>query len=346
MERFTGNGYWPNYNRGSGQTEVIQSKLPVFAFDVHSSGAKNFFGFGYEGLLDYYRTKIEQSHTNVNMYEVLQYHIPSKMYFDLESTEIGYEEFSELVSEFLNFCIEKLSKIFDYQFSDNNVTVLNASTQIKRSYHVIFQYFFEDIQTIKMLITLFVDEFPNPKIKEIVDFSVYSRNRPFRLLYSTKLGKTNKFVINGKSDAYNAMDVFDCLIQAKLPPHYTGILNTSRFKDIHGKVFKYSTTSSKLQVFRGKNIDKTNLPPRLEEYIKLVGDGEIRSCKQVNEFIYCIVANMRCPHVKRVHKHNNQFFTFNTESLISWFKCSDPDCPEKIYKKDYIGWILVEKNNT
>ena len=103
MERFTNTAFFPNYEeKGSGLLESIQTQSPVFSFDMNGVGAKHFFSCGYESFVGHYETKVTCSHMPPNYYEVLQFDLPSKLYFDFDASGMDIEQFKDIVNDFLN----------------------------------------------------------------------------------------------------------------------------------------------------------------------------------------------------------------------------------------------------
>lgn len=347
MERFCNPEFYPPSHQGSGLVECIETGLPIFSIDTNTTGAKRFFACGYERFIEIYRQKVEHGSKPPNMYEVLQYDIPTKLFFDIDAKNCDAIIFKESCEKLINHCLEKLSDLFDHKFTSNNIVVLNSSTPQKCSVHIVFQYFFKNMETVKTIVELLTESIDNNDIKNMIDFSVYSRTRSFRLIYSSKKGKDNIFIIQGKSKLYNSMDVFDSLIQAKLVAHYQGPFVQSVYSKYHRHVFDMpmsNTPSPHNGSFANSHrLDKSKLPPRLLDYVKLVGNGTVVSSKQVGDFLYCIVKNMKCPYIKKTHRHNNQYFILNTLTLSGWFKCADTECPQQIYYKDNMRWLMIKK---
>lgn len=348
MDRFTSSPFFPetivNGKFNSGLLESIDSSLPVFSRDLkENQGAKSFFACGYEYFIQWYGEKLKKKIPQ-HIYEVLQFSLPTKLFFDFDGLNFDHEEFKYIVNDFLYHCALKLSEYFETDFDIENIAVLNASTPIKCSYHVIFQYFFKDMSTVKKIVEILVDSFDNEKIKQILDFSVYGRNRSFRLMYSSKKGKNNFLRINGDEKLeYNDIVMFDSLIQARLIPHYNGYLRNSKFESLHARVFEINNTLQRRVTTKvGTTVNKEELPPRLIEFIELVGGGNIISCKKTDDLLMCIISNMPCPYIKKKHKNNNQFFNYNLKTHVGWFKCADEECSQMIYRKDKLNWLICD----
>ena len=343
MEEFINSEFFPPSDTTSGLVECQETKLPIFAKDTNNRGAKKFFCSGYERFVSIYESMIAKK-VPPNVYEVLVFDKPSKLYFDFDAPDMQLEPFTDLVLAFIKHCVIQLNKIFSTDsFHSDNVMILNSSNDQKRSSHVIFQYFFKSIQNIKLLIEQLVMTFPIESIKEILDLKVYTRHRCFRLLYSSKFEKPT-ILTYGNDLSFNEYNLFDSLIQGRLIPHYTGKYSLSKYAKLHKQVFEFKHAQNNNQIRDSTTsviISKDELPGRLEEYLRNNG-GVVRSCKKVDCFIHCIIGNMKCPWIKKCHKSNNQFFTFNIQSNIGWFKCSDGDCITDNYNKTSLKFLLKD----
>lgn len=342
MDVFTSSLHFPDYSNGSGMLECLDTLTPVFSFDVSQNGAKHFFACGYEHFVKWYGSKLGQEIPQ-HIYEVIQFNKPTKLFFDFDAKNTDMESFKTVVNDFLYHSVSKLSELHDHTFDIDHIFVLNASTESKCSYHVIFQYFFDNVQTIKDTVHHLVETFDKGDVTDFVDFSVYSQNRSFRLLFSSKKGKTNYFKLNGHPNEYNEQVMFDSLVQGRLDDHYSGPLSESPFRGNHKIIFSTVTRKSSSIKSHGSFVRPSDMPNRLVDYIKIVtnGQGYIRSSKMMDDFIQCIIGNMKCPHKKDKHKSNNQYFIFNTKTNFGWFRCADNECSQMIYKKDKLNWLWV-----
>ena len=138
-------------------------------------------------------------------YEVIGQDAPSKVYFDIEYKyqEEAYIKGECLLESFKTALIEDLKVSFSKVITDCSVIDLDSSTSEKFSHHLIVNMtneegepvFFVDNRNVGFYVKKFLDqkEVRNlvslPSGKTFVDEAVYSKNRNFRTLLSSKFGK-------------------------------------------------------------------------------------------------------------------------------------------------------------
>lgn len=337
MDQFTASAFFPEWDDNHSKlSQSIQSKLPVFSKDTSETGAKTFFACGYE----YFCSKLYRNTKMRNVYEVLQYNKPTKIYldFDLSTEESDVDEFNNDFEEFMNACVNKLDKIYeDLDAETIECTIMDASTDRKHSKHVVIQVAFGDLLQVKEFVETVLADTPCPA----VDVGVYTRNRCFRILHSTKMGKDTPLRLEGhKTEKYDPAVVFKSLIQAIPPPHYKGPFEVFPLKvrtfikpSVVRKRYRFMENTSATAV----QLDE--LPKGVTEYIKALG-GTIRSAKADTDkpILSLIVSGVQCMHVCREHKSNNQFFGYNRKYMVGWWRCSDDDCPKISCGKVKLGW--------
>lgn len=347
MDRFKSSTFYPDHESESKMMDCIQSDIPVFTEDLfENKGHKRFFACGYEHFItNVYKTKYGKSTKSKPpcLYEMLQYDLPTKIYFDFDQpAEKG--DCSELVIEFLYHVRKEVEKAFKVE--NVEMIVLDSCSDRKYSFHVIVQIFLENVPMVRSFVANAMDSFDNTDIYNILDTTVYSRNRSFRLIYSSKLGRTNKLINKSKEEderyEYNEKDIILSLIQNKLPDHYTGELlpfmseeyiNANRIvHSMNGNVSIKSSDETQLS--------KDDLPEKMINFLELNG-GVLKTTKISGDFLSCIIGKTKCPFIKGFHKHNNQFFTFNRKTFTGWFSCPDDTCPDIVYKKQSFAWAFA-----
>lgn len=341
MDRFTNTTFFPDYDSTSKMMDCVETNIPVFTEDLfENDGRKKFFACGYDFFITtFYKNKFLKGE-ELNMYELLQYDLPSKIYFDFDSSS-DKGPIKELVIAFLEHARKSIQKSFGV--ADVDMIVLDSSSPKKNSYHVIIQLFLENIPMVGAYACKLMDEFEDSKIYDILDSSVYSRNRSFRLIYSSKKGRESKLcnLQTSSFDEYSEKDVVYSLIQNLMPRHYTGVLNefvTPQYIAEAGTVHTVNVplVNSSVQ----NSVCVSQLPDKLVHFLQRNG-GEIKTTKLSGTFLSCIVAKTKCPFIKDYHKNNNQFFTLNTKNQIGWFSCPDESCPDVVYLKQKFSWAYV-----
>lgn len=313
----------------SPMNQCIDSNLPVFARDTGSGALKTYFACGYEHFaLNMYKNGQERYR---NVYELLQLDKPTKIYLDFDHGNVDdHVEFTRSTNAFIKHVHGLIP-------NDVPMYILDATTEVKLSLHVIFECFLADIPTVKDFVEHALGGCPCP----YVDGKVYTRNRLFRVLYSRKFGKPMESSLKVKGtpvDApYNAMDIFKTMIQAMIPPHYFG-----PFTAIQDELAT-NTTFIKLNNggggggggnyangYSGSSCHCT-VPDGFASLIESMGGGTLLSQKENDSFISCIVGGKPCPWKQDCHKNNNQYFTISKTTMRGSFQCADQECHDTPY---------------
>ena len=170
-----------------------------------------------------------------SFYEVIQEGQPCWLYFDLEYSKIANPQLvaDEVVWQFsralMDFCAKE-----GFQYDEACTVVLDSSTEAKFSKHVIVKSLaFEDnIQAggfVDMFVeytrvlrqepgsgtdVLFVRGDPEDAVarKPVVDTSVYTRNRNFRVLRQSKRGKNTPLKLQDGGVVVDESDSVDCQV--------------------------------------------------------------------------------------------------------------------------------------
>ena len=124
-----------------------------------------------------------------------------KLYFDIDVINSGKSESNiQLVENLIDIVINDVKATYNIYSTRNDVLVLDSSTHLKFSNHVIFENIvFKNNQACLEYINslaerrdlsklMFLDSYSC--LKPIYDVSVYSRNQNFRLMNSSKIGKS------------------------------------------------------------------------------------------------------------------------------------------------------------
>jgi hypothetical protein len=351
MDLFTSSAFYPGYCARKSKLGVCLDTLcPVFSRDLGEGGAKTFFACGYE----LFCTRLYRKPALRNVYEVLQFHKPTKVYFDFDyylTSDEGREQalvwFELTMFHFLDHVKALLAERFGLLPTEIKLYILDASSMSKLSSHVIVDIVLANVPAVKAFFDHALSTFPDEAaIRRIVDPLVYTRNRSFRLIYSTKMGKANPLLLRGaREDAYNPQHVFDTLIQAVVPRHYAGPLASEPHVV---RAFVSDTPNKRRRVNENEipnashvDLDEEDCPvgAGLKSYLSDLG-GIVRSASQNGPFLSLIVSGTVCPWVGKLHKNNNAFYTVNTKTWVGWFKCSDGDCPRAHYLKSSLHWAL------
>ena len=188
--------------------EWTPAELGLFAEEVSDRGARRFFINTYQG----FSMDMAEREAGSNFYEVIQEGHPCWLYFDLEFSKTANPQLDadEVAMQFsralTDFCAKE-----GVQYDECRTVVLDSSTEAKFSKHVIVKSlaFKDNIQAggfVNMFVEytgvlrqepgfgtdlLFVRGDPEDAeaTKSVVDTSVCTRNRNFRVLRQSKRGK-------------------------------------------------------------------------------------------------------------------------------------------------------------
>lgn len=306
--------------------QCIESGLPVFSRDVGADGKKAFFACGYEYFVETLYRKPHMRHS----YEVLQGTLPTKIFFDLDCYTGNGVDFENQFKCFLGVVKRDVEERWGEGVECH---VLDASTTKKYSKHVIFDIFLPSIHNVKE----YVEYLLTLGSFTVVDTSVYTNNRSFRLAYSTKMGHENPLLLEGASLTYDPINVIKTMVQVRPNEHYIG-----KWKHLPKKVVSFTTKLKRKTISGGFGVnveDSVSNIDNVKLFINSLG-GVIKSARVENEYVYFIVGSLKCPWNGKCHKNNNTYFTINTITWNSWFKCSDEECPSIVYKKTNLLWTI------
>lgn len=315
--------------------QCINSGLPVFSVDLDVKGTKKFIACGYQ----YFCESLYNKAANKHHYELLQYDKPTKIYMDFDDSE-GDPTFWDQVYKFVAVLLQLIEN--KYNVSNVPVYILDGTSSTKQSTHVIVEFFLSNISMVKDMISVVALS----QKCDFIDMSVYSRNRSFRLLYSKKFGKDDSSVlrVKGEEDSpYDPALVFRTMIQAFVPPHYTGV-EKSWVQDLCRTVYAFYPPKD-IQKLLGENGGSkynysmlSSAPQFLDDFVRQLG-GSILSLRESDICISGIVGGIKCPWKGEEHKNNNQYMTVMKKNLHGWFECADPDCPGAPYYEFDGRWM-------
>ena len=308
--------------------QCLETRLPVWAKDVPGTqGLKAFFACGY----DEFCARVYPQMTK-NVYEVLQYDLPTKVYLDFDCADTQVRTF---VSERDAF-VRTVKEILEQEFPEGAPVhhyVLDASSKDKLSSHVIFDFFLQNMAAVENVVQRALARTPCA----YVDARVYTKNRLFRILYSHKASKarTTALRLQGACTDYNPEDVIKTLIQAFIPQNFT----LSKFSNVacthvcHYLKFKTWVRAgrAKLRVADAETVS-------LHTFIKHK-NYTLVSVRENDSFISCIVRNVKCPWAARVHKSNHTYLLINKQDRKAWFQCADPECTRAPFY-EFNAWFL------
>ena len=321
----------------SGLEQCLDSKLPVFSRDMSKVGHKSFFACGYQHFVEHYYRKQKSR----NFYEVLQCEKPTKLFFDFDSKSkenptISYGVFYSFVKKFISKCLKEI----ETKWNKKNIEVilLDASTDDKNSCHAVFNFFLKDMENVRAFALYLVSEcIQNDSEKNIVDTCVYTRNRSFRLVYSSKFGKSNALIPEGSTnnEKYDVDLILKSLIQCGVKKSSSGQYQLITDKS---HTFVHPCRKRKREEVNTKTY--LQVPPTLAKFF-LDNNYSLLSAKKDKENnLFFILKGRRCPWKKDKHKSNNTYMFLNKNGYAS-FRCADEECPKHYYLNQNLKFALI-----
>jgi hypothetical protein len=176
-------------------------------------------------------------------YEVIQDGYPVRPYFDLEFKKACNQSLDPMTCfhDFISICKETFDETLNIRLNDSNFMILDSTTDEKFSAHVIihlpdkmlfpsnvsiFNYFCINNNKIQLdlkpLISMICEKMRSKQqcvVKKedgreefLCDQSVYSKNRNFRMYYSSKYGKKTKLLYASYCKFYSEFNFIHWLI--------------------------------------------------------------------------------------------------------------------------------------
>lgn len=310
-------------------------------------------------------------------YEVIQELSVCKLYFDLEFSFLYNQdrEGSAMVDTFIQIVCYFIQKEFGIHCGRENIVDLSSSTFLKFSRHLIFNLpdtaFATNIHVGNFVIMVCNKirewynenpiEIPGVKLEDIkklfvqnakhsvvlfCDEGVYTKNRNFRLLHSTKLGKNTPLVVAPENQYIPALkNGVSKDEQLFLDSLVTTVEESSKvltYGENNGKVQRLQSNDKILGNVSGMDRFGSSPYQEIDGYIqRVVQPGYIRCWfyfSQSELLVYEVAQNKYCHNIGREHRSNGVMYVVNLKSGTYYQKCHDPDCRD--FRSDV--WQLPE----
>ncbi|KAF3335584.1 DNA-directed primase/polymerase protein [Carex littledalei] len=368
---------WATFPR---QEEAIRfcnthAEAYVFSYQDHFTGQRRFLVSTHD---EFWRRYQNMDPKLRHHYEVIQEGLPCHLYFDLEfEKEVNTnKKEDDMVDILLSVVFDLLLEKYSMQGNEDWVIELDSSTNRKFSRHLIIRIpkiAFKD----NLHVGAFVSEVCSrisgmrevePKLNQLfikkesgiandidhlfLDSAVYSRNRCFRLSYSSKAGKsaflvpTGRFRCRNLSEKEVFMDSLICkidgdcekLLICKLDLDFKKTLCFDSEVGIVMIVQERSSNNIVLDAFRnhfnGSCVYGKSPFPAIDSFIESIASignvsGKIRCWywfSDYNLMIYSMLKSRYCERIGREHKSNHVMFIVDFQKGGYYQKCYDPDC--------------------
>ena len=366
---------WATFPR---QDEAIRfskehAHTKVFSYQDHLSGQRRFLVSTYDEFWRRYNNMDPQIRHH---YEVIQEGSPCHIYFDLEfNAKLNQKrDADEMVDTLVAVTFSALQDKYSIEGQEEWIIELDSSNEEKFSRHLIIRIpktAFKDNSHVGAFISeicsrIAAQRAANPNLDKLyitkdssgaepadqlfVDTAVYSRNRCFRLAFSSKSGKKSFLVATGRFKCKNMNDkeLFLESLICRLDDDCDKLLICKL--DLECKKALHFDTEASVTRIQVKNcrvaIDtyRSDFPqaytygrspfPALDGFIESIASfgsvsGKIRCWywfSQDGLMIYSMSRSRYCEHIGREHKSNHVMYIVDFQRAAYYQKCYDPDC--------------------
>jgi hypothetical protein len=272
--------------------------------------------------MDFLEYQEEIESINRNFYEIIPGNDKQKPYFDIDVDLTLYKNFNEeeLIDKLIDSIIEVIGTKVKFDIS-KDILMFTSHGEKKRSFHIILDnYYFRNCSETKEFckkVTLICDQ------SKYIDQLVYTKNRQFRLLGSTKLNdvtRTKRYCTSWKyhgSEIVSPIMTFDELFYHSLigMTDYCKLLDLFVEVDPHAQSVQNSV-DLKLnnqdinKIFECYKIRFNCLNKQLPFKFSEMKDGLILTKRIMPS--YCIFC-------RRWHENENPYFTISSKGMIKYF---------------------------
>lgn len=297
-------------------------------------------------IMDLYNSKNDK---NRHLYEIIVEDNPCLLYLDIDCPKSSLpcaEE--ELICNIKRFIKIFLNEFYDTEINESiDIITLKSNCDQKLSYHLILrckdhEILFENNKIIGLLLQNIIEEMKkniknegtlrilglsleeqkklfvkDANLKCVIDTSVYSKNRLFRILGACKKGRTDIFKYNAKPDWIKNCDNLNCLLLT--------LITFARSNTSH-TIFNTKVSIAKNVKIKQEN-DLITLPRIYLNYFeKLIYPGNIGKVIKGNTdgyFLLQLNTDKYCEMIGGNHKSNRQYITVNVNKDIYWKNCYD-----------------------
>lgn len=359
--------------------------LRTWAFEIDGKGRRRFITASYQAFWRVY-SRILRKNMRTHFYEVIREQHAAKLYLDLEFVRDcnADADGDAMMRAVVAGCLREAREVASSddgehregaEREDGQVMVLDSTTEKKFSRHVIFQRlaFHNNVQMgdfVRRVVDriargaergLVMVHAKDGQEVSFVDVGVYTRNRCFRLVGSSKFGKTARLLLAGtRTDrvCVSQRD-FDRSLVCSVSDDAL-LLGTGNLFLRHGTTLQHGGGGAlqHVRIYDGLNPpnDGGNVTsshsvgrtegsyferryawespfPKVDEYVLSIVQpcgGDIHGVtilSQSNTVMYAIKGSYKfCANIGRHHKSNNVILVADLTQRCMFQRCFDPDC--------------------
>ncbi|KAL7107035.1 hypothetical protein ACP275_06G028600 [Erythranthe tilingii] len=347
----------------------------VFSYQDHINGQRRFLVSTYE---EFWRRYKEMTAKFRHHYEVIQEGLPCHLYFDLEfnKRENAGKNEDEMVDLLINVIFDALLEKYSIQGTEDFIVELDSSTEEKFSRHLIIrlprtafkdnshvgafvaeicsriQSYRERDENYEKLLISKGSNSADSHCQTFVDTAVYTRNRCFRLPFSSKAGKSSVLLPSGrfKCKEMGEKEIFMASLICNMDADSEKLLICKMDLDCVKALHFETEATNNIQTYGGypENFDldawtsdssttylmgKSPLPA-LDAFVEAIASkgnvsGKIRSWYWFSEYglmVHSMSRSRYCERIGREHKSNHVIYVVDLRRAVYYQKCHDPDC--------------------
>ena len=287
-------------------------------------------------------------------YEVIEDNSPSKLYFDVEYkvNQNPHKDGGEMSIRLIQTTNDLLNEMFDHKVAVDDILVLEASTPVKFSQHIIYtKTKFENNRMVgefvkvvkKRLCEKFTGQFEvvhNGRVVNFVDINVYKKNQQFRMFLSRKLGKMNPLVLSSSLNSTWKCDSLEnkrTIFMASLVTRMEDSSSLLQMQDSRQIASDCVSSSSVIA------LEKSPYKEVEDMLTEIVRPGYIRDCVfYPSRIVFNIGGSRFCQNVNRQHTSNHIYFICDLKELTlvqGCHSCKGFRGPPIIIPEEKVSWL-------
>ncbi|XP_020590570.1 DNA-directed primase/polymerase protein isoform X3 [Phalaenopsis equestris] len=367
-------GVWATFPR---QEEAIRfarthRSCNVFSYQDHLTGKRRFLASTYDEFWKRYESMDSKFRHH---YEVIQEGHPCHLYFDLEFNmrlNVG-RNVDEMVDILTSITLIAISEKYSIHANHECVVELDSSTEEKFSRHLIIRLpkaAFKNNSHVGAFVSEICSRITSlrkidPRVNKLyikkdscctdladhpfLDTAVYSRNRCFRLPFSSKSGKssvlvpTGRFKCNNNSKQQVFLESLICRVDGDCEKLLTCKMDLDCMKalsfdtEVHAQPRNFPGdfdsnhhgSDTTISYISGRSPF-----PALDAFVESIASignasGKIQSWYWFSAYglmVYNMSRNRYCERIGREHKSNHVLYVVDFQRAGYYQKCHDPDC--------------------
>lgn len=321
--------------------------LRVWSFEVDGCGRRRYVAASYESFWRRYAGFLRRG-VQTHFYEVIREGYASKLYFDLEFLR-GHNpqaRAEDMVEAVVQVCAEVCGR--EVRRRNGDVVELDSTTERKFSRHLVFEglVFWDNVQAgdVARRVVEKIAERDEALVMvwdkdggrvPFVDLGVYTRNRCFRLVGSSKFGKTQQLAEVGKGQSEGRLAVGKRMFMRSLVCAVDGgvaLLGSPRAAGGGREAGERKGGVREHGGFQRASGERSEFPA-VDAYVEQLVGGHgggiygVTVVSGADVVMYAIKGGYKfCARIGRHHRSNNVILVADVRKGEMHQRCFDPDC--------------------